>query len=68
MENEIDRVKSLSDYLEGIADEDVALQIKAQPRSDLRQASAYLLKFARNICGAGYIGCTGGPYCDSDHK
>jgi hypothetical protein len=60
MENDIQKVKRLADYLKGYAD--------AVNNKDMADASVWLIKTSRNICGQGFFGCEGGEDCDSDHK
>ena len=61
--------------------EDLALQLQTLGRFCCDSAQAvtehgkllldsaeWLRKLSGNMCGAGYIGCTGGPECDLDHK
>lgn len=59
-ENPIQEIKELSEYVRGYSD--------AKDNSKLKEASKWLENLSRNICGAGYIGCHGGPDCSSDHK
>mgnify|MGYP001559832846 CR=1 FL=1 len=34
----------------------------------LEKMAEWMRKLKHNICGQGYIGCTGGEDCTSDHK
>lgn len=46
--------------------------IYAQSRYEWQQRNRLerdVQKLMRKLaCGAGYVGCQGGPYCNSDHK
>lgn len=60
-------VESLSAYVRGMADA-FALKSREDASARLRSAADWLEKLAVNMCGAGFIGCRGGPGCTSDHK
>lgn len=57
------QVEDLAIYMEGAA----ASAYDSNHADKLRDASALLKKLAGRMCGQGYIGCDGGPNCDSDH-
>ena len=59
-ENAQDETKALADYLKGFAD--------ANQNEKLSRAAEWLEKLSIRVCGQGYIGCSGGHDCGSDHK
>lgn len=56
----IEEIARLSIYLKGMAD--------ISGNEDLELAAKWLEDLSRHICAQGYIGCTGGETCTSDHK
>lgn len=59
-ENAVDETKELAAYLAGYA---AAIQ-----SSKMAKAAEWLEKLSRNVCGQGYVRCSGGHDCSSDHK
>lgn len=59
-DNEVDATLMLSEYIRGLAN------LKADKR--LYCAAEIIKNYAREICGAGFLGCKGGKHCSSDHK
>lgn len=56
-------------HLEGMADGIDLTNQRGSPISlRLRASADWLHQLSGHICGQGYIGCTGGPTCSSDHK
>lgn len=60
-------IKSLADYIRGLAD-GMYHQQNTDAARKLAEAADWLDKAARNTCIVGYVGCHGGPDCNSDHK
>jgi hypothetical protein len=60
MTNPAKTLHDLSLYFEGMSD--------ALKNEKMKDASKWLEKASRNICGQGYFGCFGGEKCSSDHK
>ena len=58
--NDMERVSALAAYVYGFA--------AGCKDTTLIEAADWLDKLSRSVCGQGYIGCRGGPECDSDHK
>lgn len=59
-ENAVDETRELADYVQGYAD---AIQ-----STKMARAAEWLKKTSQHVCGQGYIGCSGGRDCGSDHK
>ena len=53
-------IPELAAYVEGYAD--------ATNNKKLKLAADWLQKLSNHMCGEGFIGCHGGPNCQSDHK
>ena len=67
--NAVREVEDLALQLEAVAMAHSCVTQSENPYSTLLAKSAkWLRRFSRQMCGAGYIGCTGGQYCNSDHK
>ena len=58
--NATEEVYELAHYLFGYA--------AATDDDKLASAAKWMEKLSRYVCGQGYIRCSGGPNCDSDHK
>lgn len=58
--NKQEEIKELATYIRGFAD--------ATQSERMFQASEWLYKLSKKVCGQGYIGCIGGKDCDSSHK
>lgn len=54
------QLHDLSLYFEGMGD--------VLKNEKMKDASKWLEKASKNICGQGYFGCSGGEKCTSDHK
>ncbi len=67
--NAIEEVNTLAEKLYAIGrwQED---QIRGTTETGelLISASKWLKKLTRDMCGQGFVGCTGGAKCTSDHK
>jgi hypothetical protein len=59
-ENAQDETKELADYLKGYGD--------AVQNAKISRAAEWMEKLSWNVCGQGYVGCSGGHDCGSDHK
>ena len=60
-------IKQLADFL-GPFSKGIGMSGDKELSAKLERSAFWLDKLSRYICGAGYIGCHGGPTCDSDHK
>lgn len=58
-------IRAQATYLKGYAD---CLRAMGQCTGIMDDAIHSLERMARETCGAGYVGCHGGPTCSSDHK
>lgn len=58
--NPIEQIKELADYLAGYA--------AAAKDKKIAIASEWLNQLSEQICAGGFIGCSGGAQCTSDHK
>lgn len=64
-----EELRELSINLEGMADGiDLTGQRGTPIALRLRRSAEWLHRLSAHVCGHGYIGCNGGPNCDSDHK
>lgn len=59
-DDKVSEVIKLAAYVQGMAD--------AQHNEQLAKAAQWLEDLSHQMCGQGYIGCTGGRECSSDHK
>lgn len=67
MKNEIEKLESLADFLDGMA----AVFRDRNSNDKLEESAKAIRKLSRNICSQGYVGCDGMPTrenCTSDHK
>ena len=64
MTSPTEELKTLSAFLKGAA------LMAADPnlKERLLVSSEWLQKLSVHICGQGFIGCLGGPSCESSHK
>lgn len=67
--NQIDDVMELSVRLRAIGEwqQDQVCATTSTSKT-LIEASDWLEKLSRHMCGQGYIRCRGGANCDSDHR
>lgn len=58
--NAVDEVSELAIYVTGFAN--------GSGDDKLKEVAKWLEKLSHYVCGQGYIGCSGGRMCGSDHK
>ena len=65
--NATEETKQLADYLAPLA-KGISLSGDKELAEKLERSAYWLEKLSRDVCRAGYIGCSGGAKCTADHK
>ena len=63
-----EEIKDLSIRLEAMSDLIEVMHGKTRLHRTFAKSAEWLAQASWNTCGAGYIGCNGGPDCDADES